>query len=77
MLGLIVIKQIWQISQLHSNIEKISEKRSEAFGETRRFSAEHNMNLTSDAICMVQTPRNVPYLLKDKLKKELDRMIKR
>ena len=51
-----LIKQIWQISQLHSNIEKISEKRSEAFGETRRFSAEHNINLTSDATRMVQPP---------------------
>ena len=72
-----LIKRTWQISQLHSNFENISEKRSEVFGETGRFSGEHYINLTSDAIRIVQAPRNVPYLLKDKLKKELDRMKKR
>ena len=71
-----LITQILQISQLHSNIENISEKRSEAFSETGRFSGEHHNNLASDAIRMVQPPRNVPYLLKDKLMKELDRMKK-
>ena len=71
-----LIKRTWQISQLHSNFENISEKRSEVFGETRRFSGEHYINLTSDAIRIVQAPRNVPCLLKDKLKKELDRIKK-
>ena len=54
-----LIKQSLQISQLHSNIQNISEKRLEAFGETGRFSGEHHINLTSDVIRMVQPPRSV------------------
>ena len=68
--------RIWQISQPHANVKNITEEYSEAFGEIGCLSGEHHISLTSDAIPVVHPPCKVPYLLKDKLKKELDRIEK-
>ena len=38
------------------------------------MSGEHHINVTQEAIPVVHLPRKVPYLLKEKLKVELDRM---
>ena len=69
-----LIKRIWQITQPHANVKNVPEEYSEAFGEIGCLSGELHISLTSDAIPVVHLPRKVPYLLKDKLKKELDRM---
>ena len=71
-----LIKWIWQISQPHLNVKNIPEEYSEAFGEIGCLSGEYHINLTPDAIPVVHPLRKVPYLLKDKLKKELDRIEK-
>ena len=66
-----LIKQISQIKQPRDNIP---EEYSNVFGDIGCLSGEHHINLALEAIPVVQPPRKVPYLLKDKLNAELDRM---
>ena len=48
----------------------------DVFGEIGLLSGEHHINLDPSVPAVVNPPRRIPFLLKDKVKNELDRMLR-
>ncbi|CAB4018481.1 Hypothetical predicted protein [Paramuricea clavata] len=72
-----LIKRVYKITD--TNIEEayssnISEEYADCFGEIGTLKSTYHMTLKDDVRPVVVPPRKVPFALKDRLKKELDRM---
>ena len=52
----------------------ITQHYAQVFGDIGCLSGEHHINLKTNAKPVVHPPREVPYLLKHKLKAKLERM---
>ena len=48
----------------------------DVFGEIGLLSGEHHINLDPSVPAVVNPPRRIPFLLKDKVKNEIDRMLR-
>ena len=48
----------------------------DVFGEIGLLSEEHHINLDPSVLAAVNPPRRIPFLLKNKVKNELDRMLR-
>ena len=72
-----LIKRVYKITD--TNIEEayssnISDEYADCFGEIGTLKSTYHMTLKNDVSPVVVPPRKVPFALKDRLKKELDRM---
>lgn len=69
-----LIKRIYEIDK--TDTEALIEKYKDCFGEIGKLPVTHHITVNPDIKPVVNPPRNIPFGMKPKLKKELEKMTK-